>query len=166
MKVLRWLDDHLEEALLCVMLIAMTIIMGIQVFSRYILSNSLSWSEEITRYLFIWSAFLSLSYCTKKKINIRVDQFTTMLPPKAEYIIKAVGDVVCVILFIYLLPFAYTYLTQAVASGQLSPACGIPMCYIQVSPLVGFILVIFRFLQRFYNEIKKLTVKSSEGKEA
>ncbi len=162
MKILNWLDEHLEEALLCVMLMGMTVIMGIQVFSRYVLSNSLSWSEEITRYLFIWSAFLSLSYCTKKKINIRVDQFTTLLPDKAEYILKALGDAVCVVLFIYLLPFAFTYLTQAAASGQLSPACGIPMYYIQVSPLIGFVLVIFRFLQRFYGEIKKLSPGSTK----
>ncbi|MCD8089182.1 MAG: TRAP transporter small permease [Clostridiales bacterium] len=163
MKILNWLDEHLEEALLCVMLMAITVIMGIQVFSRYVLSNSLSWSEEITRYLFIWSAFLSLSYCTKKKINIRVDQFTTLLPDKYEYVLKAVGDGVCVVLFIYLLPFAFTYLTQAVNSGQLSPACGIPMYFIQVSPLVGFVLVIFRFLQRFYGEIKKLSRANRKG---
>ena len=61
-KVLHWLDENLEEFLLVVFLIAMTLIMGIQVLSRYVLGQSLSWSEEITRYLFIWSVFLSVSY--------------------------------------------------------------------------------------------------------
>ena len=56
-KTIHWLDEYLEEFLMVVFLIAMTLIMGIQVFSRYILGVSLSWSEEITRYLFIWSAF-------------------------------------------------------------------------------------------------------------
>ena len=65
-KVLHWLDENLEEFLLVVFLIAMTLIMGIQVLSRYVLGQSLSWSEEITRYLFIWSGFLSVSYCSKK----------------------------------------------------------------------------------------------------
>ena len=64
-KVLHWLDENLEEFLLVVFLIAMTLIMGIQVLSRYVLGQSLSWSEEITRYLFIWSGFLSVSYCSK-----------------------------------------------------------------------------------------------------
>lgn len=53
-KAIHWLDEYLEEFLMVVFLIAMTLIMGIQVFSRYILGVSLSWSEEITRYLFIW----------------------------------------------------------------------------------------------------------------
>ena len=72
-KAIHWLDEYLEEFLMVVFLIAMTLIMGIQVFSRYILGVSLSWSEEITRYLFIWSAFLSVSLCTKKCISIKID---------------------------------------------------------------------------------------------
>ncbi|MCR0487393.1 TRAP transporter small permease subunit, partial [[Clostridium] innocuum] len=61
MKIIRWLDDNLEEALLIALLVMMTLLMGLQVFSRYILNASLSWSEELTRYLFIWSGFLSIS---------------------------------------------------------------------------------------------------------
>ena len=69
MKIIRWLDDNLEEALLIALLVMMTLLMGLQVFSRYILNASLSWSEELTRYLFIWSGFLSISYCIKKSFS-------------------------------------------------------------------------------------------------
>lgn len=74
-KFIHVIDESLEEILMVLMLAAMTLIMGCQVFSRYILGVSLSWSEEITRYLFIWSAFLSVSLCTRKCISIKVDQF-------------------------------------------------------------------------------------------
>ena len=53
MRVIKWLDNYLEEALLVIMLLFMMVIMGIQVTARYVFSYSLSWSEEITRYLFI-----------------------------------------------------------------------------------------------------------------
>ena len=46
-KILHYLDEYLEEILMVIFLIAMTLIMGIQVFSRYVLGMSLSWSEEI-----------------------------------------------------------------------------------------------------------------------
>lgn len=65
-KILHWLDENLEEFILVIFLIAMTLIMGIQIFCRYVLGMSLSWSEELTRYLFIWCGFLSVSYCSKK----------------------------------------------------------------------------------------------------
>ena len=59
-KTLHWLDENLEEFILVIFLIAMTLIMGIQVLCRYVLGMSLSWSEELTRYLFIWCGFLSV----------------------------------------------------------------------------------------------------------
>ena len=40
MKVLRWLDQYLEEALLLIMLCAMTLVMGVQVAARYVLGSS------------------------------------------------------------------------------------------------------------------------------
>lgn len=51
-KVLKRLDRYLEEFLLVAFLGAMTLIMGVQVVSRYVFGMSLSWSEEITRYLY------------------------------------------------------------------------------------------------------------------
>ena len=65
MKLVKWLDKHLEEILLVALLFVMMIIMGIQILARYALGNSLSWSEEITRFCFIWTGFLSISYCVK-----------------------------------------------------------------------------------------------------
>ena len=36
-KILHWLDENLEEFILVIFLIAMTLIMGIQIFCRYVL---------------------------------------------------------------------------------------------------------------------------------
>ena len=52
-KTVIWLDNYLEEFFMVISLILMTVIMGIQVFSRYVLVSAPSWSEEITRCLFI-----------------------------------------------------------------------------------------------------------------
>lgn len=53
-----------------------------------------------------------------------------------------------------MIPFAWSYLMSAVQSGQLSPACRIPMYYIQAAPLVSFVLVAFRVLQRWIIEFR------------
>ena len=116
-KILHWLDENLEEFLLVFFLIAMTLIMGIQVFCRYVLGQSLSWSEEITRYLFIWSGFLSVSYCSKKCLSIKIEQFVAIFPRKGKAIFKLVNHTFELIFFLYMIPFAWSYLMSAVQSG-------------------------------------------------
>ncbi len=154
MKAFRWLDANLEEFLLVVFLVLMTLIMGVQVLSRYVLGMSLSWSEELTRYLFIWSGFLSVSYCSKRCLSIKIEQFVAMFPRRGRAVFKVVNHTFELIFFFYMIPFAFLYMMSAVKSGQVSPACGIPMYYIQAAPLVAFVLVSFRILQRWVIEFR------------
>lgn len=155
--MLKWLDENLEEFLLVILLGAMTLIMGIQVLSRYAFGYSLSWSEEVTRYLFIWSAFLSLSYCTKKCISIKIEQFLCKFSKKEQTLLKIINHSIELVFFAYMIPFAIMYLAASIDSCQVSPALGIPMYLIQSAPLIGFSLSFFRILQRWlveYNTIK------------
>lgn len=153
-KVLYWMDENLEEVLMGTALAAMALIMGVQVFSRYVLGASLSWSEELTRYIFIWAGFLSVSYCTKKCISIKIEQFVAVFPRRGKAMFKVVNHTLELVLFLYMIPFAWKYLMSAIANGQTSPAMGIPMYYVQAAPLVGFILCAFRVLQRWIAEWK------------
>ena len=160
--MLKWLDENLEEFLMVALLIAMTVIMGIQVFARYALGASLSWSEELTRYLFIWSGFISVSYCTKKCISIKIEQFVAMFPRRGKALFKVVNHTIELALFLYLIPFAVLYLKSAFESGQVSPAC--QMYYIQAAPLVSFVLVAFRIIQRWIIEFKIVIRKDDKEK--
>ena len=132
----------------------MTLIMGVQVFCRYVLGMSLSWSEELTRYLFIWCGFLSVSYCSKKCLSIKIEQFVAIFPRRGKALFKVINHTFELIFFIYMIPFAWSYMMSSVHSGQLSPACGIPMYYVQAAPLVSFVLVAFRVLQRWIIEFR------------
>ena len=152
MKLLNWLDNYFEELLMIILLILMTLIMGVQVCSRYMFNNSLSWSEEVTRYLFIWSGFISISYCTKKCISIKIEQFVEAFPKKGRAIFKIINHTIELIFFFYLMPFSILYLKSSIESGQVSPACGIPMYLVQSAPLIGFSLAIIRIIQRWIIE--------------
>lgn len=158
-KVLSWIDEYLEEVLLAAALAAMAVIMGVQVFCRYVLGASLSWSEELTRYIFIWAGFLSVSYCTKKCISIKIEQFVALFPRRGKAVFKVVNHTFELILFVYLLPFAWKYLMSAVENGQTSPAMGIPMYLVQAAPPVGFALSAIRVLQRWIAEFKAVIGK-------
>lgn len=152
--ILKWLDDNVEEVLLGILLIVMTFIMGVQVVARYAFNYSLTWSEEITRYMFIWSGFLSISYCYRKKIAIRIEQAVSALPKSLEKIFRIIEKVIALIFFIYMIPFAYKFLQASIISGQLSPAVRLPMYLVQVAPLVGFILTTIRIIEEIIHEVR------------
>ena len=157
---MRWLDQNLEEFLLVLFLAAMAVIMGIQVLARYVLGMSLSWSEEVARYLFVWSGFLSVSYCTKKCVSIKIEQFVASFPKRWKAALKVLNHTIELVLFLYLLPFAWNYFYSAVISGQKSPALGLPMYLVQAAPMTGFVLCAFRVVQRWVIEF--LTVVGKE----
>ena len=151
-KIVFWIDEYLEEFVMTILLILMALIMGVQVLSRYVFGMSLSWSEEITRYLFIWSAFISVSLCTKKCISIKIDQFIKIFSKRGRAAFKITNLTIEFIFFVYLVPYAYRYLITTIESGQVSPACGIPMYYIQSAPLICFVLCAFRIVERWFLE--------------
>jgi TRAP-type C4-dicarboxylate transport system permease small subunit len=154
MKVLKWLDSYLEEVLLTVLLIGIVVVMTAQVVARYAFNSPLSWSEELAKYLLVWSCFLSISYCVKKRISIKIDQFQNMLPEKAIPWIKMIRHTIVFVFCLAMLPFCLTYVQQAISSGATSAAMQLPMYYIQSAPLVGFLLLALRVAQAWVREWK------------
>ena len=162
MKVLRWLDNYLEEVILVVLLVCMVVIMGVQVAARYIFNQSLSWSEELTQYLFVWSTFISVSYCVKKRISIKIEQFINVLPEKGKTGLRLFRHTLVFVFCIVMLPYCVTYVQQAVESQATSSALGIPMYFIQSAPLVGFALLTIRVAQAWWREFKNLIGKGKK----
>lgn len=157
MSFVKWLDDHIEEYALGILLILMTIVMSVQVIARYAFSFSLTWSEEITRYMFIWSGFLSISFCYKKGIVIRIEQAVNVLPESLRKVVRILEKLAAFAFFAYMIPFAYKFLVASIESGQLSPAIRLPMYFLQVAPLVGFILTAIRIVEGIVNEFIEKT---------
>lgn len=156
MKVIKWLDENLEEVILIALLILMVLVMGVQIVARYCLNASLSWTEELTRYLFVWATFISISYCVKKRISIKIEQFINFLPNRGKTGLRLFRHTVVFVFCIYIIPYAYSYLRHSMEFGATSASLGIPMYWIQVAPLVGFILLTIRVAQAWIREFKHM----------
>lgn len=158
MKLLKWFDENFEEIIMMVFCGIMACIMIIQVAARYAFKASLSWSEELTRFIFIWSAFLSISYCIRKRLSIQITLLIEKFPFKLRYIFIMAVDIICLCIYGFLTPKAISYLGQTIANGQLSTALRVPMWVIYLAPCVGFGLSMLRSLQMLildFNIFKK-----------
>lgn len=65
--------EHAAEAVLVFLIAAMTVVCTMQVISRYVFNDPLIWTEELTRYLFVWSGYLSAWLAWKHRAHIAVD---------------------------------------------------------------------------------------------
>ncbi len=73
--------------------VAMLIVMIVQVISRYALRLSIPWTEETTRYFFIWAIFLGSALAQKNREHIRIDIIVDRLSPKMRKVFDFLTDV-------------------------------------------------------------------------
>ncbi len=156
MEFLKKLDQNLERWLMFLLLAGMTLILGIQIFFRFVLNNSLTWSEELARFMFIWSAFLSIGFCLKEGISLKIDTLISLFPKKIQAVILLACDLLMVVFFLYMIPSAWEFAYASVRNGQTSAACGIPMYFVQGSLAVGFTLAAFRAAQGAWRQLRAL----------
>ena len=76
MKKTLDLIQKLINIFLSVAIFAMTLIIFLQVISRYIFNSPLVWSEELSRYLFVWISFLAIADAVRTKSHIALSILT------------------------------------------------------------------------------------------
>ncbi|MEA3478133.1 MAG: TRAP transporter small permease [Bacteroidota bacterium] len=96
-------------------------VMFAQVVFRYIFNNSLSWSEELIRYLFVWLTFLGGTLAIKNKTHIGVDFFIELLPVKYMKYIRILNQIVITAFFasIVVIGSFWVYHSRGLQSGAL-----------------------------------------------
>jgi len=162
-RIVNWLDRHIEEVILMTLLSLMVIVVVIQVFMRYVMNNSLSWPEELTRYFFIWFTFVGMSYCISNNSNVKIDIFVNIFPSRVQAVILLIVDLSVLVFFIFLGSHGISALAKIVKSGQQSPALGIPMEFVFASLEFGIGLGIIRTIQVMLKKINALRKNIRQG---
>ena len=117
-----------------------------QVFSRYILQNPSSLTEEIARFLLIWLGILGAAYASGQRAHLAID----ILPPKlnpTNRVRLRIGINLLIILFsLAVLVIGggnLVYVNHIL--GQSSAALHLPLSYVYaVVPLSGVIVIFYK----------------------
>ena len=148
MKVLKWLDNHVELLFVILALCSIVIIMTLQIFMRYVLNASLSWPEELSRYLFIWFSFIGFSYVTKKELHLKIE-LINYSREKVQKFISLLRDIGILIFSFFMLIGGIEVFNDSINSMQVVPALQISFAYVYLALPVGFGLCIFRVIQKY-----------------
>lgn len=156
MNILKWMDDHIEEVLLVVFSFTMVFIIALQVFMRFVLSSSLSWSEELARYCFIWMVYIGISYGVKQQRHLKVDAALLLLKNKGQLVLNIVANLLFLSFTLVIIYYGYLIAERLLAFGQTSPALHIPMGLIYMATPIGMGLTAFRIIQQLIQQFRSL----------
>jgi TRAP-type C4-dicarboxylate transport system permease small subunit len=123
------------EALVFILFLLIVVVGGMQVFNRFVLNQSLSWSEEFMVYAHIWIVFLAIPVAYNRGSHIGMNLFVKGLRPKTQTAMELAVDLMWLLLASAIV--FYTTVVMGVASNQTSPALGLRMDRAYLSLVVG-----------------------------
>ena len=147
-KVLKAFDEHFEEYLMNFCLWGLVFLMTLQIFCRYVLNSPLSWTDEVSRYLFVWFTFMGVSYCTLTDNHIRIDILETLVP-KLKKPFMFIGDAMVLAFALYMYIPSWKQLLDLKARKVTSPALMIPMWIVYLSLFLALTLVTIRLIEKY-----------------
>ena len=155
--------DKVEKALKTIVvmtLVVFTILVAIQVFSRYLFNSPITWSEQAARYLFVWMILLEMPILVRTKSNMAFTLLTNKLP-------KGVQTIIQIIITVLICVFAIFYLDASVqlcmrSVGKLAIGVGIPLNAVYLAQPVGALLLIIVVLEQLIYKMKDLFTHKKE----
>lgn len=161
MKIIKWLDNNIERVILLILLVVMTVVTVLQVFMRYVMENSLTWSEELARFCFIWLVYIGISYGVKRAKHVRVEAILSIVKRRGKFVINLIANVLFLYFAIYATYYGFTIMNTIQSTGQIAPSTGIPMAIMYLGMPIGMLLTAIRLVQRIIYETKRF----KEGKD-
>ncbi len=131
---------RIEAVLLALGVLLMALNTIANVVGRYLLSQSLFFSEELNQALIILITFAGISYAARHGRHIRMSAFFDATPPKLRKALMVLIAAVTAAAMFLLAWYALDYVMAQASRGRLLPALQIPVWWIIVWAPLGFFL--------------------------
>ena len=164
MNVIDRVFEFIEKNVTGFAVIVFTFAIFANVVDRKLFGNSITWAEELSRYLNIVVVFIGISAGVKFDAHIGVDAVEALLVPKKYH--KYMDVIRFVITLIFVIISAYLGLKMSMSMkglGQKSAAMMLPLWVPYMALPIGFLMAAIRMLMKI---IHLLIDKADDGKEA
>lgn len=149
--------NKFEEIVLVSSLVINVAIVFMQVIMRYLFNTSLAWSEELSRYIFIWQVWLGSSIAYVDNQHIRVDLiFSIFKSKKAHKILHLIINVIWFAFNVFLVYVGIKLLKSMSARNALSSGMRLPLVYVYSALPVSSFILAFRI---FFDTIDRISEK-------
>jgi len=148
-KLIKSLDSHYEilrkfiDVLIIVLFTILILVVFSQVIFRYAFNNSLTWAEEMARYLQVWVVFLAAAAAIRTGSHISVDYATHNLSSRYKKFLSIIVVFLTILFLCIVTIYGFKLFIKIYHSTQRSPAMQIPMFvpYLAI-PVGGFFMLV------------------------
>ena len=115
-----------------------------QVVSRYLLGDPSTITDELARYLFMWTGLIGAAYTTGQKKHLSINLLTAKLTGYRKLLSELVIESATIIFATAIMIYGGGKLfLKILAMGQISPALGMPMGFVYLAIPVAGTLILF-----------------------
>jgi len=137
------IEHHPEDWIAFVIFWGLAFIVFLQFFTRYVLNDSLSWTEEIARYGLMWIVFIGGIMVTRRNTHIAVELLSNVMKPgPARAALLALVDFIK-LGFLGLLAFFSFTITERMHLQRMT-VFDLPMSYVYGGVAFGCIFMFVR----------------------
>ncbi|MFZ0094842.1 MAG: TRAP transporter small permease, partial [Pseudolabrys sp.] len=132
---------------------SLAFIVFLQFFTRYVLNDSLAWTEEIARYGLMWVVFIGGAMVTRRNTHIAVELLSNVMKPgPLRAALLAFVDFVK-LAFLGLLAFVSWTITERMHQQRMT-VFDLPMSYVYGGVAFGCFLMLIRQIQNVWRNAK------------
>ena len=135
-----------------------TVVVIMNVFTRYFLKFTYFWSEEIAVGCFVWTIFLGTAAAYREKGLIGVEAIVVLLPEKIRNIVEFFTYILLTILSGLMCLFSFTYVST---SSKITEALELSYGYINFAIVLSFALMTLYSLIFTVQSFKKAFLKNN-----
>ena len=117
-----------------------------QVFTRYVLKNPSTWSEELVSYLFAWMSLLGSSIVTSESGHMNIPVLVDRLNPQMRSYMRILHELIALLFSLAILVYGGWQISR-LAMGQMTSSLGVPVgIFYFVMPLCGVLNIIYTII--------------------
>jgi TRAP-type C4-dicarboxylate transport system permease small subunit len=153
-KIALYVYENFEKIICAFCMAVLVFCLGLQVLMRYAFQAALTWTEELSRFCFIWTIYLGTALAAKNEQHVRVTAQYFLLPQALRPYLWLVSDAVWVGFNIVFTVQGIKLVQHAFKFPEITPSLGWSAAYLYAVIPLGFILMTFRILQLYLRKVK------------
>ena len=147
--------NNIEDYVCRLLLTLFVTLLFVQVVLRTVFGWGLPWIEELSRFAFVWFAFLGAAHAAKLNAHNRVEVHLKLLPKRVYQTIIVIADLLWIAFNIAIVWKSWEVIQGLLEFPYISPALEWSMAYVYMIFPIAFVLLSFRTLQVDYHRFIK-----------